>query len=202
MTGYSQTGCLVKDTLRLIVSDDLLDAQFLMMSQAYTGDTVVIIEVSWPIAENYSWEFPESVRIIDENPYYKEIVFDEAGDYYIQLTATLAGCTSMRGKYIEILDITSEPVIEPTQQSPLIKSFNIYPNPAVSDLNIGVELSAETDIRLEIISAGTGNLNRVLTGYSLNKYTLQVDIGELQRGTYLIRLIAGDEVKSKLLVVR
>jgi hypothetical protein len=203
MRGFSDNGCLVQDTIHIMFTDDLLDAQFLMMSEAYAGDTVIIIEVSWPVAESYDWELPESASILNDNGYYKELVFDESGTFYVQLTATLAGCTSIKGKYIDILDITEKPEEEEIAENPaLIKSFDVYPNPAVLDFNADIQLSEQKDIRVEIISISGGNLHKVIMDYGLNNYTVNVNVEELPRGTYIIRLIAGSEAKTKILIVR
>lgn len=202
MKGYSLNGCLVRDTLKLIVSDNLLDAEFLMMSEAHTGDTVVIIEVSWPVAENYVWEIPESAEIISEGPYYKELVFEEAGSYYVQLTATLAGCYSVCGKHIEILDLEDDSEIEQSNKEEIIKEFIVYPNPAEYDLSIDVELAVEQDIRIEIFNAGSGMLNRIIPGQSMNSYSFRINMEELPRGMYIVRLVSGNVVRSKVLVLR
>lgn len=203
MTGYSDKGCLVQDTIKVIISDDLLDAQFLMMSQAYAGDTVVIIEVSWPVADQYKWEFPESANIIYDHENYKELVFDLPGTYYIELTASLAGCSSIKGKYIEVIEAGDENVDPiPAEDPALIKSFGVYPNPASREFNVEVKLSEESDIRFEIISLSTGQPIRIMNNYGLNDYLVPVNIDQLTPGSYVIRLVAGKESKTKILIVR
>lgn len=203
MTGYSDKGCLVQDTIKVIISDDLLDAQFLMMSQAYAGDTVVIIEVSWPVADQYKWEFPESANIIYDHENYKELVFDLPGTYYIELTASLAGCSSIKGKYIEVIEAGDENVDPiPAEDPALIKSFGVYPNPASREFNVEVKLAEESDIRFEIISLSTGQPIRIMNNYGLNDYLVPVNIDQLTPGSYVIRLVAGKESKTKILIVR
>jgi hypothetical protein len=204
MSGYSQKGCKVTDTIRVIISNDLLDAQFLMMSQAYTGDTVVIIEVSWPVADEYLWDLPKSASLVYDNANHKELIFSEPGNYYIQLTARLAGCSSVTGKYIEVLDDyeNQEVQVEPQKDPPLIKSFGIYPNPADMDFNIDVKLNEESAIRVEIINVNSSILNRVINDYGLDNYLVNMNIDGLMPGTYVVRLIAGNESKTKILIVK
>ncbi len=203
MTGYSDKGCLVRDTIRVIISDDLLDAYFLMMSQANAGDTVVIIEVSWPVAEHYKWEFPEEANIIYDHENYKELVFEEAGTYYVELTASLAGCSSIKGKYIEILETggeNSDPI--PGEDPSLIKSFTVYPNPASIEVNVEVKLAKSDDVRIEIISLSIGQHLRIINEYGFDTYRMPINIDQLAPGSYVIRLVAGDEYRTKILIVR
>jgi hypothetical protein len=203
MNGYSSEGCTVKDTLTIIMTNDLLRADFLMMSEAFVGDTVVIVEVSWPVAEKYTWNYPKEANLIYDDAWYKELTFDEAGNYYVELTATLAGCISVVGKHIEILDIGEQEPEEIIEENvPLIKSFTAYPNPVDIDLNMDVRLSEEKDIRIEIYSLSGGALSRIVNDYGLNNYTLNINIEDLLPGTYVLKLVAGNEVKTKMLIVQ
>lgn len=204
MTGYTNRGCSVSDTIRLYVSANLLDANFLMMSEAYAGDTVVIIEVSWPVPDNLVWELPESASVRNVNNAVKEVIFNTPGTYYIELTANLATCSSIRGKYIEILDNEPDKSAgdKTDELSGSIRNFNVFPNPASDNLNMKVELAEETDIRVELISINGSKLSDIVQGYAMSSYDLSIDVSQLDPGMYMIRLIAGNQVKTKMLIVR
>lgn len=204
ISGYSNKGCLVLDTFKLAVSDNLLNAEFLMMSEAYAGDTIVIIEVSWPMAENCTWEIPEEATILNDHDIFKEIVFPEPGTYHVALTASLAQCSSATGKYIEILEPAGKKAEHEGTEGipPLIESFTAYPNPAGYDINLDIKLSEEKDIRIEIISAGGNRLTYIADEHGLDNYLLNVDVSGLAKGVYIVRLVAGNEVKTKMIIVR
>lgn len=204
MKGYSGKGCMVNDTLTLLVSANLLDADFLMMSEASVGDTIVIIEVSWPIPDKVSWKLPEETTVKKESDAIKEIVFNTPGTYYVELTANLATCTSVKGKYIEILENEPDKSAEDISNGSeaFILNFNVFPNPVRDNLNMKVELAKETDIRVEIISISGSKLSDAAQGYNLSEYELSIDVSSLDPGMYLIRLIAGNQVKTKTMIVR
>lgn len=204
LSAVSQKGCPVKDTLRLLVSDNLLNAEFLMMSEAFTGDTIVIIEVSWPPAEQYSWKIPEDAKVITSIESFKELVFDTPGNYYIELHAALAGCSSVQGKYIEIFEPFDRPVIpqKSAGDEQLITLFELFPNPARETINLNVKLAKEANVRVEIISLTGNKLAFVANEYGLDAYQFPVNVSALMQGMYLVRLIASHEVQTKIIIIK
>jgi hypothetical protein len=204
LSATSPKGCAVADTFMLIVSDNLLNAEFLMASDAYVGDTVVIIEVSWPYADICSWNIPPEATVITDLDYYKELIFHSAGTYYIELNARLATCVAMQGKYIDIYNsVPDKSSQEPADdKDSIISSFTIFPNPARESLTIRVKLQEEEDIRVEVVSLGGKMVNNVVAGYDMSEYEVSLDVTSLMPGMYLIRLIAGDNIETKMLVVR
>lgn len=203
LQAYSDIGCAVYDTFTLYVSENLLDADFLMMSEVNTGDTVVLIDVSWPLPDEITWLMPEEAEVKSDHGFYKELVFNKPGTYYVELTATLAQCVSIKGKYIEVLETEPDNTFKEThEEEAFITEFNVYPNPARENLNMHIELAAETNVRVELINITSNKLSDVAMGYGLNEYELSVNISDLMPGMYLVRLIAKDHVQTKMLVVR
>ena len=203
LQAYSDIGCAVYDTFRLYVSDNLLNADFLMMSEVEAGDTVVLIDVSWPLPDELTWTMPDEAEVKIDHGFYKEMVFNKPGTYYVELTATLAQCISIEGKYIEVLETEPDNTYKNTRpEEAFITEFSVYPNPARENLNMRIELAAETDVRVELINITSNKLSDVAMGYGLNQYELSVNISDLMPGMYLVRLIAKDHVQTKMLVVR
>jgi len=66
-----------------------------MASEGFTGDTIIIVDISLPFAERYEWLLPEEAAVLVDGEHYKELVFREAGIYYVELNAKLASCTAM-----------------------------------------------------------------------------------------------------------
>jgi len=74
-------------------------------------------------------------------------------------------------------------------------SWYIFPNPATSLLNISIDESAQTLVR---IFDTTG---RLALETQLNGYAKQIDISSLSAGVYSVILIQDDKISSKLLEV-
>ena len=201
LSAISNIGCVIADTLNLVVSDNLLQAEFLMASEGYVGDTIVIIEVSWPYAEVCNWTLPEEADVLSDTEYYKELVFRNAGTYYIELNAQLATCIAMKGKYIGIYSSMPGKSSEDPLQPRVISSFDVFPNPARENLNLKIKLSEEEDIRVELIGMSGEKVNDSVIGYGADEYEASLDVSSLKPGIYLLRLIAGGQTETRMLVV-
>jgi hypothetical protein len=202
LQAYSTNGCEVRDSINLLVSNSLLNAEFLMASEANIGDTVVIIDISWPLPENYTWNLPEESKSIISTDDFREIIFNTPGTYYIELSAKLANCTSVTGKYIEVLDATLPGEKDKAVEKPdLISKFNVYPNPVYGRLNMSIELSEKKDIRVEVIDVSAGILYQSILDYGMDKYEINMNVERLKTGVYLLKLISGNKVKTKTIIV-
>ena len=201
LSALSPGGCAVSDTFRLIVSDNLLEAEFLMASEGYVGDTIVIIEVSWPYADVCSWTLPEEADVITDLDYYKELIFRNSGTFYVEMNARLATCVAMKGKYIDIYSTVPGKDSEIPVEENVISSLNIFPNPAQEYLTLNVKLAQEEDIRVEMLGVSGNKVSDSVVGYGLSEYEVNLDVSSLMPGVYLLRLIAGGQVETRMLVV-
>ncbi|WP_155170923.1 T9SS type A sorting domain-containing protein, partial [Fulvivirga kasyanovii] len=200
----NEDGCEAEDSFELIVSDDLLDADFLMATEAYVGDTVVIIDISWPIPETLTWSMPEGVEVLMENNDYAEIVFNTPGTYSIDIEIGLAECNDFYSQSINVLDAPSKPDAggRKANEEDLIKSFTAYPNPNDGIFGAEVDLSKESDIRLRMVYL-QGNkivLDEIHTGKM--HYELVIQEPQLKAGIYLLTLYAGEKSKTVRIMVK
>ncbi|MEX2235487.1 MAG: SprB repeat-containing protein, partial [Cyclobacteriaceae bacterium] len=62
LDAVSNNGCIVQDTFILETSNDLLKADFLLASEIVTGDTIVMIDISWPLPEQAIWTLPTEMK--------------------------------------------------------------------------------------------------------------------------------------------
>lgn len=199
---HSEKGCEVFDSLKLIVSDNALQADFLLASEAEMGNTVVIIEITYPIAESLVWNFPPEANQIAAHDNYQEIMFSDTGRYYIELTAAAGNCTSTKGKYIEIYDPNDSKKNQAIEAEPSqIQKFEVYPNPATYHLNLSIDLADEKDIVIELIDATGNKLTKVNYTNGLKNYEVTLDVNSLKQGVYMVRLLSGNDVRSKMIVI-
>ncbi len=82
------------------------------------------------------------------------------------------------------------------------ESFNVYPNPARSKVNVNYSIESDEAVSIEIYNLLGNKLQEYSYGYqSAGSYSQQLNISDLSNGMYLLRILAGDEqVISKLKV--
>lgn len=181
-------GCSARDTLRLETSNDLLQASFLIPDQAYVRDTVVMIDISWPVPERVEWQFPEEMdTIFDLN----DIVFgrfDEPGDYKVNLTAHLGECVDEVGKFISIIDTVRLADDGRLGYHAALKEFTISPNPNDGRFSADIELAEEGPIEMTLWSSPEVLLVAHHDDQGASKYHFDFNIPFLPAGTYILRL--------------
>jgi hypothetical protein len=77
--------CLAKDSIRLNVSEQEIEANFLLQSEAWVGDTLVMIEISWPVPESIEWDCPAGLYILREEGPELEFIALQQGYFDIGL---------------------------------------------------------------------------------------------------------------------
>jgi len=153
------------------------------------GDTVVFIDISWPLPEKISWGFPSAMEKIDDM---NEIVlgqFNKAGVYNVGLTANLGECRDFISKSITILKgvETGLPGGRLGYEE-YVKDFVMYPNPNDGNFEVGVELAEEAPVTLSVWNSANGILIRKIDLAGSKVYKAEFDLRPLSFGTYVVRL--------------
>ncbi len=204
LTVTDQNGCVAQDGFDLIVSNDLLNADFLLISEAYVGDTVFVIDISWPIPEALIWGFGDNVTILEQGQDYAAVVFNEPDIYAINMTVQLADCSDFYMQSINILDRSEKEDINGRigEGQELITQFDVYPNPNYGDFRINIELSQITDAQVQLIDL---QRNRIVLGNIYKDeliYSIEVNRTDLSAGLYLVTLKVQDEFKAHRIMIR
>jgi hypothetical protein len=79
----------------------------------------------------------------------------------------------------------------------------IYPNPASNQVTIEMLITLDADVSLELMDARGRLIKTILPTQSLASglYTYDVDISQIQAGTYFVRMRNGDvDVVNKLII--
>lgn len=181
-------GCVGQDTFLLETSYDLLQASFMIPKEAVIGDTVVMVDVSWPLPEVVEWDFPLEMKRVSVT---EDVVFGQfnaMGTYAVALTARLGECVDYVEKQIAVIGGgASEPGGRLGHEA-YVKAFGVYANPNHGAFDVTVELASEDDILLSIWGAQTGAFIGKVSGEGSASYTMHIDLRPLSVGTYLIRL--------------
>lgn len=190
----SAKGCIARDTFLLATSFDLLKASFMIAGQAMVGDTVVMIDISWPMPESIAWDFPlEMKEVLNLG----DVVFGQfasAGAYDVNLTAHLGECVDQVTKTITILGGEEDQEGGRLGYEAFVKQFELFPNPNDGSFDVGIELAEEGPITLSVWRSENGALVGKLHEEGDHSYKLFFDLRPISSGLYLLRL---DHAKGK-----
>ena len=188
LEAVNNKGCMVQDTFLLETALDLLKANFLLTTEAMTGDTVVMIDISWPLPEHAIWNFPVEMKRLED---FGDIVygqFENTGKYEVSLTATLGECRDQITKSITILD--GEEDIEEGRlgHESFVKEFNLYPVPNDGMFDVAIELLEESPIMLTVWNTLTAKKIGTVQDTGRKSYLKHIDLKPLSAGPYTLRL--------------
>jgi hypothetical protein len=187
-------GCIAQDTFLLETSYDLLKAAFLMQSQASVGDTIVMVDISWPLPENIEWNYPlEMTKLLDNG----DVVYGQyknTGVYEVTLGAHLGECFDQISKTIAIIESEDNSEGGRLGYEEYVKQFTLYPNPNNGSFDVGVELIEEMPITVSVWHSPSGLLIKQIQKRDDKLYTIHFDLRPLSTGTYVLRL---DHEKGK-----
>jgi Secretion system C-terminal sorting domain len=191
-------GCFAEDSFELKTSRDLLHADLLMVTEAFERDTVVVIDLSWPLPDASTWIFPTEASIIEQDNQlgYAFISFDKQGSYDVALQANLGECVDQYSQMITIQGGENPNNRGREKSINLIRYFEAYPNPSQGDFSIDAELREITPVRWLLINVEG---NKILMSYEdegKDHYHWQVAASDLKPGTYFLVLKAGRETKA------
>ncbi len=189
LEALDQTGCTARDTFMLTTTNNLVNADFLVASAAFTTDTLVIIDISWPIPETVHWTFPEGMDPLNESAGLVYGRFSLPGDYEIILDVASGGCRDRITKVVSITngrDRTDDAgrVAHP----PVVRNFSVYPNPNEGVFEIVVAFVNETPLHVTVLSGTTSAVVAVLRENGRSKYHKAIDLRGVAVGLHTVRL--------------
>lgn len=190
----SSEGCPGSDTFLLETSYDLLKASFMVSQEAFVGDTVVVIDISWPLPETIDWSYPQEMSVIQNN---HDVLFGRflnAGVFEIGLTAHLGECVDNVKKKITILENTATEEGGRLGYEEFVKEFTLHPNPTDGSFDVSVELAEQGPVVLSIWNTPTNYLIKKVYEDGETNYHVYFDLRPLSPGTYVLRL---DHAKGK-----
>ncbi len=134
----------------------------------------------------WMWDFGNGVRVTQKSPVH---VYALSGDYLVQLIAINHTCendTIQKWISIKITGIDDPAAME---------EVYLYPNPADEWLNIHWPLPIEGSLEINIFSLDGRLVKQRIFRETDHPETLQVNIGDLGKGSYFIRLRSQGSVR-------
>jgi hypothetical protein len=202
---FNNNGCFVLDTFYLDTRNDILQANFIMPTETVIGDTIICIDVTWPVATDHIWEVPDTlVTQIDSLNDRISLVFSESGVYPITIKSSLGDCNDSLTKFIEVY-VTRDSLTQgyrPLDNIDHILEVVIYPNPNNGSFTVNVVLDSIADVTISLFDL-VNYINyeqQIQTGGT--NYNFSFNHPNLQPGVYVLRLVSLTEVKLFKFVVR
>ncbi|MHC1702732.1 MAG: T9SS type A sorting domain-containing protein [Tenuifilaceae bacterium] len=191
-------GCTGKDTLILNKESNIIDANFIMAEKASVGDTIVLIELSWPVPQSIDWDYPASFASIYQTDYSIYLVPQATGKFSIGMTSFVGACSEYIDKII-IIEPPKEKDNSPNSKESVIKDVVAFPNPNRGDFSVIINLKEESDALIEVYSIyGKRLLAKQIKG--LTSYKIDINLFQTP-GIYLVRVSAGNDFRSLRVII-
>lgn len=200
-------GCFAYDTIRVSIGNNALKADFLMASEAFVGDTIMIFELSNLPLDHLTWEFSthgfSDHTPVDAQNYILHLKALNQGMYNVVLNAFSGGCFSKKVKQVEVKSerLSDEEENALGYKDPLIKSFVVSPNPNDGRFVAHIELKEESSIQLSVFSISRGVKLEERTRTGLDFYSEVFTLGNVNTGVYVVILNAGSERRQVKIII-
>lgn len=182
----SSRGCIGTGKIEVKVFDTQIDADFLITTQAYNNQEIILVNVSEPKGETVEWTIPEGVEVVSKSDEKLVLKFEEAGPYDINLRSIQGDCYQDFTKTILV-----QPAIETPEgfnsQGDFIEEFIIYPNPNGGTFKTKVTLAENANINLKIMNLISGAIMHERSEKDNLDFLLEYSLS-LPSGVYLILL--------------
>lgn len=189
-------GCVGTSSIEIFKSNVGINSQFLITSQAFANEEIILINTSNPYSEVVEWIIPRGAEIVKKTTDAIIIRFIQAGAYEITLRTFQGDCYQ---------DYTKPVVVDKARVladigdavTPFIINFSPYPNPSTGEFTVDIKLQEKAAISLRLYSliSRTALDDRQLDGS--NTYSLNYKLN-LESGVYFILLetAKGNEIRK------
>ncbi len=185
----NQNGCLAMDAIFVDVTDDEINAEFAVSSQVFVGESLIAVDISYPLPETQQWILPDGGTVIKQDSDEAELVFNQAGEYVIGIITKIGECWAQQTKKVLVVEnetFTSGEGEEDPRK--LIEDFIIYPNPTSGEFVADITLSERGNISIKIFNFANNALMASEKARGERSYNIPFDISGLPSGVYAVLL--------------
>lgn len=182
---YSSLGCEGEDTIVINTLNQKLEPEYLVSSEAFVGENIILVNVSDPQPQAVEWIIPNGVTVVNEEIGYLEVIFPEEGSYEITLRGTQEACAREYTKSVVVHKQENLPDIGDAE-APFIEEFVVAPNPNDGNFNAYIKLQEESPIVLNVFNMLGNKVVDTVKAQNEKEYTIPYQI--LGSGVYIIVL--------------
>lgn len=193
LTVIDNFGCVATDSVEITPSNLSLFPVFLADSEINIGDSLLCVNLSYPKPYDSEW-FVSGVSVSTDS--IPVLYFPPTpGTYPVTLTVTSQFCQASITKNILVLPNREEVRIEPeVDLFSAIQVMHLYPNPTNGEVSLLVELSAQSDVQIDVFSLSGALIHTERQTFEKN--TLTYNFQQHSAGIYVIRLSVNRESKA------
>jgi hypothetical protein len=195
----SGLGCIGDDEIVIKTSQAVIDSEFLLSSQAYLDEEVILINTSNPFVENTQWIIPNDVTIVDQKEKHIILKFKDLGVYTISLKQTQGDCYAVYTKNINVEQRSTLPNAG-TVNSSFINDFIVTPNPSDGNFEVLVNLENDSPIGLRLFAYNGQNTLVEKKESGKKNYVVGFNV-KLATGVYVLVLETAQQTLVKKIII-
>ena len=94
-------------------------------------------------------------------------------------------------------------MLEETQESRVVKEFQLMPNPASDNITLSFVPSATGDSRLTVFTIDGKKVLEINSGFieAGNQYTRKIDVSKFKNGVYFMQLLSADKATVRKFII-
>ncbi|MEN1785033.1 MAG: T9SS type A sorting domain-containing protein [Bacteroidota bacterium] len=204
VTITNPSGCTASGTINIEAIDAEVSAELALSSQGYVGETLIAVDLSYPLPETVTWLVPEGGTIISEDTDELQVSFEEAGEYEIGIRTSRGDCIATAMKKVLVLEkaVSGDGDSEEQQnRETRLETFKVYPNPSTGQFSVEVQLKESTNIDLKVFSFANNAMMAHEKANGREAYTIPFDLSGLTTGVYVIVLETPYETSLRKLIL-
>ena len=199
-TVTTKDGCVATDAITIESANTQIASEFLLTTQAYENEEVILVNTSSPKGETTRWLLPEddNIEITKQNDDYISIIFKAKGEYRIGIEQTQGNCYELFYKNIIVEPATDLPKTEKTNEA-YVREFEVAPNPNNGKFKAKVVLEKAGAIKFRLYSI-TGQLVNEKNSASATEHWVDFQ-DPLPAATYILVLETPYQRLSKKIII-
>lgn len=201
VTITNKNGCTASDTITIEEASQAIAAEFLLTTQAYENQQIVLVNTSVPKGETTQWLLPTSnnIEIISQDENYITLKISKSGLYKIGIKQTQGDCYATYYKDI-IVEPASGLFSEKNTNQEFVKEFWIAPNPNDGHFRAQVALEKASAVHFRLYNmAGELMFTQKETAKDLHHVDFQL---KLAGGVYILVLETPFAQLSKKIIIQ
>lgn len=199
-TVTTKDGCTATDAITIESTNAQIASEFLLTTQAYENEEVILVNTSNPKGETTQWLVPENeaIEITNKSDDYISLIFKAKGEYRIGIKQTQANCFELFYKNIIVEPATDLPKTQKNNEA-FVREFEVAPNPNDSKFKAKVVLEKAGAIKFRLYSI-TGQLVSEKNSASATEHWVDFQ-DPLPAATYILVLETPYQRLSKKIII-
>jgi SprB repeat len=152
--------CTIRDTIKVSRIDSLINTDFIVSTQAFKGENVLVVNLSKPYPQDsILWTIPQlgsTVQMISQSSLNAQVLFNDTGRYPITMKVYYrSGCIDDTTKYVNVITKDNFGNIG-NQANAYLKLYAlVVPNPNPGVFDVQLTFSEATTAKLRLINTLT-----------------------------------------------